>query len=253
MAEIEILYGRNAVAEALRANRRRLYRLLIAQNLAQTKAVDTIAHLADQRGVPIATVKRSDIDRILDKERGHHQGVALEAGPYPYTPRQDILALAEQASQQPLILMLDCLQDPQNVGSLLRTAEVVGAHGAILPKRRAVSVTPAVVNASAGAVEHLRVDLVSNLAQTLEQLKQAGLWAVGLEDAPEAIEYSTADLNRPLVLVVGSEGKGMSRLLRERCDFLIRLPMRGRIGSLNAAVAGSVALYEIDRQCRKAG
>lgn len=251
MSEIEILYGRNAVAEALRANRRRLYRLLVAQNIARTKTVATVESLAAQRGVPAITVQRSHIDRILEKERGHHQGIALEAGPYPYTPWQDALAAAEQENQKPLLLMLDCLQDPQNVGSLLRTAEVVGAHGAILPKRRAVGVTPAVVNASAGAVEHLRVDQVSNLAQTLEKLKQAGVWAVGLEDAPDAMEYTSADLNRPLVLVVGSEGKGMSRLLRERCDFLVRLPMRGSVGSLNAAVAGSVALYEIDRQWRR--
>jgi len=147
--------------------------------------------------------------------------------------------------------MLDCLQDPQNVGTLLRTAEVLGVHGIILPKRRAVEITPAVVNASAGAVEHLRVDIVSNLAQTLEQMKAANLWAVGLEDVPQATEYSLADLNRPLVLVVGSEGTGISRLLRERCDYLIRLPMRGKVGSLNAAVAGSVALYEINRQRAK--
>ncbi len=252
MGEIEVLYGRNAVAEALRANRRRFYRLLVAQNLARTKAVETVVRLAKQRNVPVIAVERSHINRIFEKEQGHHQGVALEVGAYPYVSWQDMLTFAEHANQKPLLLMLDCLQDPQNVGSLLRTAEVVGVHGVILPKRRAVSVTPAVVNASAGAVEHMHVNRVSNLAQTLERLKRTGVWAVGLEDVPEAIDYTAADLDRPLVLVVGSEGKGISRLLRERCDFLIRLPMRGRTGSLNAAVAGSIALYEIDRQSRGA-
>jgi 23S rRNA (guanosine2251-2'-O)-methyltransferase len=209
--------------------------------------------LADQRGLPVITVERSRIHGILKKEQGHHQGVALEAGPYPYVSWRDALASAKEADEKPLLLMLDCLQDPQNAGSLLRTAEVLGVHGVILPKRRSVSVTPAVVNASSGAVEHMRVDRVSNLAQTLEQLKQAGVWAVGLEDVPEAENYADADLNRPLVLVVGSEGRGLSRLLRERCDFLINLPMKGQVTSLNAAVAGSIALYEIDRQWRKAG
>jgi len=253
MPAFELLYGRNGVIEALRANRRRFYRLLLAQNVAQGNAVADITSLAQTRNVPRVVVERAQLDRLLGKEQGHHQGVALEAGEYPYSTWQGMLASAQAAGEMPLLLMLDCLQDPQNVGSLLRTAEVVGVHGAILPKRHAVDVTPAVVNASAGAVEHLRVDIVSNLAQTLERLKEAGVWAVGLEDTPDAAEYHQADLNRPLALVVGGEGKGVGRLLRERCDFLIRLPMRGRVGSLNAAVAGSVALYEIDRQRRLSG
>lgn len=252
MPGFEVLYGRNAVLESLRANRRRFYRLLLAQNLAAADAVNEIAAAAHSRNVPRVAVERAQLDKIVGKNQGHHQGVALEASGYPYISWQESLAACSQSKEMPLFLMLDCLQDPQNVGSLLRTAEGVGVHGVILPKRRAVDITPAVVNASAGAVEHLRVDIVSNLAQTLEQMKAANLWAVGLEDTPAASGYAQAALDMPLVLVVGSEGSGISRLLRERCDFLIRLPMRGRIGSLNAAAAGSVALYEIDRQRRAA-
>lgn len=250
MATIEVLYGRNAVMEALRAGRRRLYRLLLAANVAQTEPIKAILELAEQRGVGFSAVDRSQLDQMLRGEHGNHQGVALECSGFVYTPWQDAVRAAQQRGELPLLLVLDALQDPQNFGSLLRTAEAVGVHGAVLPRRRAVAVTPAVVNASAGAVEHLAVDQVGNLAQTLDRMKEDGLWAVGLEDAESALDYSRADLVRAIALVVGSEGKGISRLLREKCDFLIRLPMRGSTGSLNAAVAGSVALYEIDRQRR---
>ncbi len=244
MPGFEVLYGRNAVLETLRANRRRFYRLLVAQNVAAGGAVGDILAEARARKVPYVAVDRAALDKLIGKDAGHHQGVALEVSGYPYVPWQEALRACQQAGEKPLFLVLDCLQDPQNLG----TAEAVGVHGVVIPKRRAVDITPAVVNASAGATEYLRVDIVTNLAQTLEQMKRENVWAVGLEAAPEALLYTEADLDRPLALVVGSEGSGISRLLREKCDFLIRLPMRGRIGSLNAAVAGSVALYEIARQ-----
>ncbi len=250
MPGFEVLYGRNAVLESLRANRRRFYRLLLAQSVAAGGAVGDILAEARARNVPHVAVDRAALDKLVGKDAGHHQGVALEVGAYPYVPWQEALRACLQRQEMPLFLVLDCLQDPQNLGSLLRTAEAVGVHGVVIPKRRAVEVTPAVVNASAGATEHLNVDIVSNLAQTLEEMKRANLWAVGLEAAPGALVYAEADLDRPLALVVGSEGSGISRLLRDRCDFLIRLPMRGRVGSLNAAVAGSVALYEVVRQRR---
>jgi 23S rRNA (guanosine2251-2'-O)-methyltransferase len=148
-------------------------------------------------------------------------------------------------------LILDSLQDPQNLGTLLRTAEVVGAHGVIIPRHRAAEITPAVCNASAGAVEHLLVAQVTNLVRTMEELKEGGVWIVAVENLPEAKDYRSVDLNMPLALVVGSEGHGLSRLVRERCDLWIKLPMRGKIHSLNAAVAGSIALYEAWQQ-RKA-
>ncbi len=248
MPSFEVLYGRNAVLETLRANRRRFYRLLVAQNVAFGGAVGDILAEARARNVPHVAVDRAALDKLVGKDAGHHQGVALETGGYPYVSWQEALRACRQAGEKPLFLVLDCLQDPQNLGSLLRTAEAVGVHGVVIPKRRAVEITPAVVNASAGATEHLNVDIVSNLAQALEQMKRENVWAVGLEATPTALLYTEADLDRPLALVVGSEGSGISRLLRDKCDFLIRLPMRGRVGSLNAAVAGSVALYEIARQ-----
>ncbi|MFO7171050.1 MAG: 23S rRNA (guanosine(2251)-2'-O)-methyltransferase RlmB, partial [Chloroflexota bacterium] len=142
-----------------------------------------------------------------------------------------------------LLLLLDHLQDPQNIGTLLRTAEVVGVHGVVIPGRRSAEVTAAVVNASSGATEHLRIAVVTNLAQTIEEIQRAGVWVVGVEDDERAQDYDRADLDIPLALVVGAEGPGLARLTRDRCDFLVRLPMRGRIASLNAAVAGSIVLY----------
>jgi len=146
--------------------------------------------------------------------------------------------------------LLDHLQDPQNVGTLLRTAEAVGVHGVLLPGRRAAEITPAVVNASAGAVEHLQVVVVTNVAQSIAEIQRAGVWVAGLEDDPAAQLYDEADLDLPLAIVVGAEGPGLARLTRERCDFLLRLPMRGQIASLNAAVAGSIMLYQAARARR---
>jgi 23S rRNA (guanosine2251-2'-O)-methyltransferase len=191
-------------------------------------------------------VSRDELDRL----RVNHQGVAADVGDYPYVEWRRILARAETRHEPPLVLLLDLLQDPQNVGTLLRTAEAVGVHGVILQKRRAVGITPAVVSASSGAVEHLLVAQVTNLVRTMKALQEAGLWLVGLEDLPEAGRYDQADLDMPLGLVVGGEGGGMRRLVRETCDLVLRLPMRGRVNSLNAAVAGSIALYQCWQQRR---
>ncbi len=245
----EILYGRNAVREALLAGRREIYKLILAQGMKEMGIVADVATLANKSGVAIQWVKRRQLGKIGDF---NHQGVAAEAAPYPYIELEGILAQAEQRQETPLLLMLDCLQDPQNFGALLRTAEIVGVHGIVIPKRRAVGITPAVVNSSAGATEHLLVARVTNLVRTMEELKTKGLWIVGLENVPNAQLHYQSDLKMPLALVVGSEGKGMGRLVRANCDMLIKLPMRGRIGSLNAAVAGSIILYEVWRQQRQA-
>ena len=187
----------------------------------------------------------------------NHQGVVAEAGPYPYLDLDDILPGCWVPADA-LYLALDHLQDVQNLGTLLRTAEAMAVTGVVLPGRRAAEVTPAVVNASAGAVEHLRIALLANLVQALERLKRAGVWAVGLDSRPEAIPLGRADLSGPLVLVVGAEGPGLSRLVRERCDWLVSIPMYGQVASLNAAVAGSVALVaaapgSYERTCVSAG
>jgi 23S rRNA (guanosine2251-2'-O)-methyltransferase len=237
----DLLYGRNAVREALRAQRRTFQRLLVSSGAQEAGTLGEVVKLAEKVGVPVERVDRHDLDRRL--REANHQGVALECSEYPYVELEDCLALADERGEPTLLLMLDHLQDPQNVGTLLRTAEIVGAHGVIIPGRRAAEVTPAVVNASSGATEHLRITVVGNLAQTIAEAQKAGVWVVGVEDDERAQDYDRADLDMPLALVVGAEGPGLARLTRERCDFLIKLPMAGQIASLNAAVAGSIVLY----------
>lgn len=237
----DLLYGRNAVREALRAQRRTFQRLFVSAGAQEAGTLGEVIKLAEKIGVPIDRIDRHDLDRKL--RDANHQGVALECGPYPYVELDDCLAVAERRGEPCLLLLLDHLQDPQNIGTLLRTAEVVGAHGVVMPGRRAAEVTPAVVNASSGATEHLQITIVGNLAQAITDIQKAGVWVVGVEDDDQAQLYDRADLNMPLALVVGAEGPGLARLTRERCDFLIKLPMRGEIASLNAAVAGSIVLY----------
>ncbi len=242
----EVLYGRNAVREALRARRRTLRRLLVSRSVQESGIIAEIVRLAEQAGIPVERIERQTLDRQLRDV--NHQGVALETGPYPYVELETCLQAAEERREAALLLLLDHLQDPQNVGTLLRTAEAVGCHGIVIPGRRAAEITPAVVNASSGAVEHLRVAMVTNLAQTIEELQRAGIWAVGLEQDEQAQDIDAVDLDLPLGLVIGSEGAGMARLVRERCDFLVRLPIVGQVGSLNAAIAGSIAIYHAWRQ-----
>lgn len=237
----EILYGRQAAREALRARRRHIHRLILAEGVQETGIVGEVVQLAAALNLPVKRVSRLQLDRIAEA----HQGVALETAPYPYIEVEAILNWARKQAELPWLLALDHLQDPHNLGALLRTAEGVGVHGVVIPDRRAAGVTPAVVSASAGASEHMRVARVVNLVRCLEVLKTQGVWVVGLDSHPEAQPYRQADLNLPLVLVVGNEGEGLSRLTRQTCDVLIRLPMRGQLASLNASVAGGVALYAI--------
>ncbi len=237
----ELIYGRNSVREALRAQRRVPQRLLVANGaqLSGTLA-DAVTH-AKELEIPVEMV-----DKRLLESRLHglnHQGVILECSEYPYSDLDEMLSLAKSRNEMPFILLLDHLQDPQNLGTLLRTAEIVGMHGVIIPGRRAAEITPAVVNASSGAVEHLHIAVVTNLAQSIEKLQKQGVWVVGVEDDEKAQYYDQTDLNMPLAVVLGSEGAGMARLTRERCDFMVKLPMHGQIQSLNVAVAGSVVLY----------
>ena len=237
----ELIYGRNSVREALRAQRRVPQRLLVANGaqLSGTLA-DAVTH-AKELEIPVEMV-----DKRLLESRLHglnHQGVILECSEYPYSDLDEMLSLAKSRNEMPFILLLDHLQDPQNLGTLLRTAEIVGMHGVIIPGRRAAEITPAVVNASSGAVEHLHIAVVTNLAQSIEKLQKQGVWVVGVEDDEKAQYYDQTDLNMPLAVVLGSEGAGMARLTRERCDFMVKLPMYGQIQSLNVAVAGSVVLY----------
>jgi 23S rRNA (guanosine2251-2'-O)-methyltransferase len=241
----ETIYGRNAVYEALRAGRRAFYKLTLADGIRETGVVDQIVDVAEQARISIEHVDRDMLERF-----GHfsHQGVILEASEYPYSSLDEMLDSAESADEPPLFLLLDLLKDPHNVGSLLRTAEAVGVHGVVIQRRRAVDITPTVVHTSVGAVEHLRVAQVTNLVRAMGRLKDQRVWIAGMEALRNAQPYYEADLTGPLAIVVGSEGKGMRRLVRETCDFLIQLPMQGAVASLNAAVAGSVVLYEVLRQ-----
>lgn len=237
----EWLYGRNAVRESLRAGRRQLRRLLLAGGASLGNVLAEIQELARNRSVPVQEADRTELDRLT--QNANHQGVCLLAGDYPYENPRDLMG----QPGDPFFLVLDSLQDPQNVGSLLRTAEAVGVGGVLIPEHRAVAITPAVVNASAGAVEYLRIAQVTNLARSLDELKKGGVWVVGLEAVPSAVGLWEARLDGPLALVVGSEGEGIRRLVLEKCDVVAKLPLLGEISSLNAAVAGSVALYEVLR------
>jgi 23S rRNA (guanosine2251-2'-O)-methyltransferase len=248
--KIEYLYGRRPAAETLRAGRRAIQRLVIADSARDNLTLQQIAELAAGRGVRIDSAPRDWLDSKT--QHANHQGVVLEAAPYPYVALEatfDPAALsgdpAAPSGGPPLLLLLDLIQDVQNVGTLLRTAEAVGVHGVILQERRAASITPAVVSASSGAVEHLKVAQVTNLVAAMNTLKEADVWLAGLDQGPGAVRYDQANLSGALGLVVGSEGRGLRRLVRETCDFLIELPMRGQVESLNAAVAASVALYAV--------
>ncbi len=246
----ETLYGRQAVRESLRARRRDAFRLMLAEGTVSAPILDEILELAQARRVPTARLSRNEMESFTGTSE--HQGVALEASGYPYVDVDAMLEMAKTKGEAPLIVLLDLIQDVHNLGSLIRTAEAAGAHGLVLQSRRAAGITPATVNTSSGAVEHLLVAQVANLSQEMEHLKAMQLWIVGLEDVYGAQLYTSIDLTVPLGLVIGSEGEGLRRLVRERCDILASLPMRGAINSLNAAVAGSIALYEILRQRDKA-
>jgi len=234
----EFIYGRNPVHETLRANRRPLVQLLLAEGVHEESRLNEIQEIARKRKIPILKIPRQRLDRINESS----QGVALEVGEYPYSTLRDILMMAEQRNQPLFVMILDSLQNPQNLGTLIRTAESVGVHGVIIASHRAAEITPAVVSASAGASEHMLI-AQSNLAQAISELKQANAWVIGLDESPESLPLEEVRLDGALAIVVGNEGEGLRALVRKQCDLLLRLPMQGQIASLNAAVAGSVVLY----------
>jgi 23S rRNA (guanosine2251-2'-O)-methyltransferase len=234
----EWIYGRNPVYEVIRANRRHLFQLWVAEGVQEKGRLKEVIQTCQTKDLPIQFVPRNKLDKIGQP----HQGVALEASGYPYRSLEEMFERVQASSRPPFFLILDTLQDPQNLGSLLRTAEAVGVHGVLLPLKRAATVTPAVVAASSGASEHLLITQ-ANLAQGIESLKQNDIWVIGLDGGPDSQPVDQVDLSVPIALVVGHEGQGMRRLVRESCDLLARLPMVGKVESLNAAVAGSVVLY----------
>lgn len=242
----EWIYGRQPVAELLKAQRREIFEvcLPVAQR-REPEQLTGIRLLAQALQIPLRTVDRLELDTLCDG--GNHQGVALRVGHYPYIDFDQVLDAVSHNSTA-LVLLLDHLEDPQNLGSLLRSAEATGVTAVILPADRSAAVTPAAVRASAGAAEHLKIARVVNLVRAMQQLQSAGLWLTGLAAHPAARLYTELDLKGPVGLVVGSEGRGLTRLVAERCDFMAALPMTGAINSLNAGVAGAIALYEVLRQ-----
>ena len=242
--ETEILAGPHVVLEALRAGRRSLRRVWLAR-AERGGMSEIIRGLARERGVPVEVRLRADLDRLV--KGAPHQGVAAEAGPFPYVEAEDILTRAAGAREAAFLVVLDGIQDPQNLGAILRTAEAAGAHGLILPRDRAVGVTPGAVRASAGATEHLPVARVTNLAAFLEWIKGQGLWVVGADPTGERLLYS-AELTGPLALVIGAEGRGLRPLVRSRCDIQVRIPLSGGVASLNASCAAAVCIFEVIRQ-----
>ncbi|MFN2389516.1 MAG: 23S rRNA (guanosine(2251)-2'-O)-methyltransferase RlmB [Actinomycetota bacterium] len=237
-----ILIGRRPVLELLRSGRSP-ERVLIAQGLAPSGVLGEIRRRAGERGVPVRSVPRQEVDRIA--AGANHQGVAALVGRYRYSSLDDLLA-----GSDPTLLFLDGVTDPQNLGSLLRSAEGAGFDGVVIPTHRAAGVTPAVRRVSAGAAELVPVARVSSLGNAIEAARARGLWILGLDEKAEHDIWASRLTEPPVGLVLGSEGRGISSSIRDRCDDIARIPHRGRIGSLNVAVAGAIAMFEVARRRR---
>jgi 23S rRNA (guanosine2251-2'-O)-methyltransferase len=241
---VRTIYGKNPVRELLRAGGEGVAELWLADG-AERGRLGELAQLAKERGAKVRDAPRAKLDRLAGTDR--HQGVVAVVADYRYREVGDILAAARAAGEPPLVVVLDGIEDPQNLGAIIRSALALGAHGAVIAKDRAAGVTPAAAKASAGAVEHLSVARVTNLTKCLEELKEAGLWAVAT--AADATDDAAAvDLTGPTALVVGAEGTGVRPLVRRTCDRSVRIPMKGKVGSLNAAASAAILLYEVARQ-----
>jgi 23S rRNA (guanosine2251-2'-O)-methyltransferase len=235
----EFIYSRNAVYETLRAKRRDVFKIELAEGVQVKSRLTEILALVAQRKIQVVKAPRARLDKVHE----NNQGIIAEVGKYPYADLLDILDNAHKKNEPPFILLLDSLNDPQNFGTLIRTAEATGVHGVVIPLAHTVEVTPSVVNASSGASEHMLI-AQSNLAQAIDALKAENVWVVGLDQDGEMVGAKTQrHLTGATGLVVGSEGEGIRQLTRAKCDIVLKLPMRGQIESLNAAVAGSVVLY----------
>ena len=245
-AEGELVYGRQPVREILRAGRRSVNLVVLSDGVKDSEEVLEIKNLCAERGVKIEFYRREDLEAWVNG--ANHQGVVAFCAEFPYCEVDEIADALAAAPGNAVVVVLDHVQDPQNLGSILRTCECAGVLGVVLPVDRAVAVTPAAVRASAGASEHLRIARISNLVSALERFKGAGAWITGLEAVPGAKPYVKVDYKGKACLVIGSEAHGICSPVRRKCDFLSRLPLLGRVNSLNAGVAAGVALYEMLRQ-----
>lgn len=235
-----IIVGRNPVTEALKSGRE-IDKLVVS---ATEGSMIKILAMAKESGIPVMKAEKAALDRIAPGQA--HQGVAAYISPYEYAELDDIFAKAEASGEEPFIIILDNLEDPHNLGAIMRTAECAGTHGIIIPKRRACGLTEVVAKASAGAIEYMPCVKVTNIAQTIDELKERGIWVAACDMGGQ--NYYEADLSGKLAVVVGSEGFGISKLVREKCDFVVSMPMLGKITSLNASNAAAVIIYEVRKQ-----
>ena len=237
----DLIAGRNAVSEALRSQRS--INKILLQEGAHGGSLGEIIALAKQKGVPVETVKAEKLDKLAKGLR--HQGVAALAAPIAFRTLDDVFARAAEKNEEPFILLLDELQDPQNVGALIRSADAAGVHGVLMPRRRSCPLNAVVAKISAGAVEYVPVVQIGNIAQTIEELKQR-CWVVGAD--MDGVDFYAANMSGPIVLVIGAEGRGLGRLVKQKCDDVVSIPMNGGVNSLNASAAGAVLMYEVVRQ-----
>lgn len=244
----EFIVGKNPVLEALRSGHA-INKIWIGEG-TQKGQVNQVIDLAKQNGVQFQFVPKKKLESLVDTQ--NHQGVVASIAAYEYADMEDLFVRAKSKGEEPFFLILDEIEDPHNLGSIIRTADAAGAHGVIIPKRRAVGLTATVAKASTGAIEYVPVVRVTNLARTMDDLKKRGLWFAGT-DAKGDTDYREASFEIPIGLVIGSEGKGMSRLIKEKCDFLVSLPMHGKVTSLNASVAASLLMYEVLRKRNPVG
>jgi 23S rRNA (guanosine2251-2'-O)-methyltransferase len=240
----EHLYGIHAVREALMAGRRRIHQIYISEKRTSQRILKLIA-FAESKRIPVRYVSSETIRSTLKADK--HQGIGAEVSLCPFVDLNRLLATFKEDADAPLLLILDHIVDPQNMGGLIRTASCVGVNGVIIPKDRSASPTPTVSKASAGALEHISITPVTNLVRTIRTLKEKGIWIMGLDKAADNPIFFS-DVSGPIALVVGGEEKGIRSLVRQNCDMLVSIPQTGRIDSLNASVAGAVAMYEIYRQ-----
>jgi len=236
----DIVIGRNAVIETLKGDRT-IETLYISNNKLEG-SINTIVSLAKENRILIKEVDKRKLDSMCDGAT--HQGVIAKVTPYKYSEVSDILALAEERGESPFIVILDEVEDPHNLGSIVRTAELFGVHGIIIPKRRSASVSATVYKSSVGAIEHVKIAKVTNLNATIEELKLKGIWVYGADIRAEEYSYQV-DFSGPCAVIIGNEGRGISKLTVQKCDKLIKIPMVGKINSLNASVAGGIIMYEV--------
>lgn len=239
----DIIMGRNSVLEALKAERP-INKILVAAGEKKGTIIEII-RLAREKRIVIQEVSNTQLDQVSDK--GNHQGIVAFAAPFPYVEVEDILAKAKEKGEKAFIIIADGITDPHNLGALIRTAEAAGAHGIIIPRRNSTPVTSTVAKVSAGAVEYLPVARETNIVRCIEDLKKSGLWVIGADMDGKDLLFNT-DLKSPVALVIGGEDKGLGRLVKEKCDIIVRIPMKGSMSSLNASVAGAVMMYEVVRQ-----